>query len=135
MRGTSRTAKTDSSAALGCLILNRDPLYTAAFRKMLKGAGVEAPRLPVKSPNLNAYAERVVLSINSECLDRIVPLSENHLRRAVREYVEHYHGERHHPSLDGMLISANETARQFEGRVTCRESHGGTLNFYYREAA
>lgn len=74
-------------------------------------------------------------SIKSECLDRIVPLSENHLRRAVREYVEHYHGERHHQGLDGELITANGTAIRLEGPVTCRERLGGTLNFYYRQAA
>jgi len=117
------------------LILDRDPLYTAGFRTMLKEAGVEPLRLPAKSPNLNAYAERFVWSIKSECLDRIVPLSENHLRRAVREYVEHYHGERHHQGLDGELITANGTAIRLEGPVTCRERLGGTLNFYYRQAA
>ncbi|HJX53020.1 MAG TPA: hypothetical protein VJ801_09675, partial [Polyangia bacterium] len=55
-------------------IINRDPLYTKAFRGILKGEGVKAVRLPAKSPNLNAYAERFVLSIKSECLERIVPL-------------------------------------------------------------
>ena len=117
------------------LILDRDPLYTAAFRKMLKDAGVEPLRLPARSPNLNAYAERFVLSIKSEYLDHIVPLSEKHLHRAVHEYVEHYHSERHHQGLDGELITATETAGRLEGRVTCRERLGGTLNFYYRQAA
>ena len=55
------------------LILDRDPLYTAAFRKMLKDSGVEPLRLPARSPNLNAYAERYVLSAKRECLNRIVP--------------------------------------------------------------
>jgi putative transposase len=117
------------------LILDRDPLYTAAFRALLNDAGVEALRLPARSPNLNAYAERFVLSIKSECRDRIVPLSEKRLRRAVREYVEHYHGERHHQELGGELVTANKTAGRLEGRVTCRERRGGTLNVYYRQAA
>jgi transposase InsO family protein len=63
------------------LILDRDPLYTREFRTAMKRAGVEVLRLPPSSPNLNAYAERFVLSIRSECLDRIVPLGETHLRR------------------------------------------------------
>jgi hypothetical protein len=117
------------------LILDRDPLYTAAFRSLLKDAGVEALRLPARSPNLNAYAERFVLSIKPECLDRIVPLSENHLRRTIQSYVEHYHGERHHQGLDGKLIIADDTAGRPDGHVACRERLGGTLNFYYREAA
>jgi putative transposase len=55
------------------LLIDRDPLYTAAFRGILKGSGVKAVRLPPMSPNLNAFAERFVLSIKSECLERIVP--------------------------------------------------------------
>ena len=51
------------------LILDRDPQYTAAFRRMMKAAGVKVVRLPARSPNLNAYAERLVLSIKTECLE------------------------------------------------------------------
>ena len=76
------------------LIHDRDPLYTKDFRGLLSSAGVESVRLPARSPNLNAYAERFVLSVKSECLDRMVLLGERHLRRAVAEYVEHYHWER-----------------------------------------
>jgi len=65
------------------LVLDRDPLCTGAFRKFLKDSGVHPLRLPARSPNLNAHAERFVLSIKSECLNRIVPLGEEHLRRAV----------------------------------------------------
>ena len=53
------------------------------------GAGADGSRSPANSPNLNAYAERFVLSIRGECLDRFVPLSERHLRTAVTEYVVH----------------------------------------------
>jgi putative transposase len=117
------------------LILDRDPLYTAAFRALLKDAGVEALRLPARSPNLNSHAERFVLSIKSECLDRIVPLSQNHLRRALHEYIEHYHLERHHQGLYGKLIDRDDAAGHSEGRVACRERLGGTLKFYYQKAA
>ena len=61
-------------------------------------------RLPARSPNLNAFAERFVLSIKSECLNHIVPLGERHLRRAVRDFVEHYHLERNHQGLDNALL-------------------------------
>ena len=71
---------------------------------MLRDSGVKVVRLPARSPNLNAYAERFVLSIKSECLNRIVPLGESHLRRSVSAYVRHYHGERHHQGLGGKLI-------------------------------
>jgi len=75
------------------LLLDRDPLYTQAFRQILDQAGVKTVRLPAHSPNLNAFAERFVLSIKSECLDRLIPLGEAHLRRAILEYTNHYHEE------------------------------------------
>ena len=56
-------------------------------------------RLPARSPNLNAFAERFVGSVKSECLDRIVPLGKKHLRAAVRAFVDHYHEERPHQGL------------------------------------
>ena len=71
------------------LILDRDPLYTAAFRGMMKASGVNVLRLPARSPNLNAFAERFVLSIKSECLERMVLLGEWHLRRAISESMRH----------------------------------------------
>ena len=76
------------------LIHDRDPLFTDAFRELPKLSDVKTVKLPARSPDLNAYAERFVLSIRSECLDQIIPLGERHLRRAVREYTEHYHVER-----------------------------------------
>ena len=117
------------------LILDRDPLYTMAFRKRLKDSGVEVLRLPARSPNLNSYAERFVLSAKSECLGRMVPLGENHLRRAMSAFVSHYHRERHHQGLDGKLIVADENTGRTEGEVRCRERLGGTLKYYYRDAA
>jgi len=117
------------------LVLDRDPLYTGAFRKFLKDSDVHPLRLPARSPNLNAHAERFVLSIKSECLNRIVPLGEEHLRRAMTEYIRHYHGERPHQGLGGELIAPDESACRTEGRVACRERVGGLLKYYYREAA
>ena len=81
------------------LIHDRDPLFTRAFRESLRSSGVEMVKLPARSPNLNAYAERFVRSIKSECLAQIIPLGERHLRHAVKEYTEHYHFERNHQYL------------------------------------
>ena len=76
------------------LIHDRDPLFTKDFKEILKTSNVKTLKLPENSPDLNSYAERFVLSIRTECLNRIVPLGENHLRQVVREYVVHYHQER-----------------------------------------
>src|ERR1022692_1322718 len=117
------------------LILDRDPLYTKEFREMLRGAGVKPMLLPARSPNLNAYAERFVLSIKSECLDRIVPLGEGHLRRAIGEYLAHYHGERNHQGLDNVLLKGAPAPANENGRVHRHERLGGVLNYYHRNAA
>jgi transposase InsO family protein len=117
------------------LLLDRDPLYTQAFRQILDQAGVKTVRLPAHSPNLNAFAERFVLSIKSECVDRIVPLGEAHLRRAICEYVAHYHHERNHQGLGNALVDGNLQDAARTGAVVCRERLGGLLNFYHRDAA
>ena len=96
------------------LIPDRDPLYTREFRAAMTRGGVEVLRLPPSSPNLNAYAERFVLSIRSECLDRIVPLGEAHLRRSVNEFVQHYRFERNHQGLANELIESTLSPGNYE---------------------
>ena len=89
--------------------------------------------LRLRSPYLNAYAERFVLSIKSECLDRIGMLGEPHLRRAIASYVEHYHLERCHQGIGNRLIDGIPGLAS--GPVARRERLGGILSHYYREAA
>jgi transposase InsO family protein len=117
------------------LIHDRDPLFTEAFREILRPASVKTVKLPARSPNLNAYAERFVRSVKSECLAKIIPLGERHLRKAVKEYTEHYHLERNHQGLDNELIERLIDGPNMEATVNCRERLGGILNYYYRKAA
>jgi putative transposase len=86
------------------LICDRDPLFTAGFRDVLDRAGTKLVRLPARSPNLNAHAERFVGSARRECLDRVITLGERHLRRLLYEYVAHDHEERNHQALGNRLI-------------------------------
>jgi transposase InsO family protein len=129
---------TDSSdgflRGLPYIILDRDPLYSAAFRRLLRDSGVKPLVLPAWSPNLNAFAERFVESAKSECLDRMVLLGEAHLRAAVRAFMRHYHEERPHQGLGNEFIAPTTTAIG-TGPITCRERLGGLLKFYDREAA
>src|SRR5206468_12933050 len=53
------------------LIHDRDPLYTRDFLNMLAEVGVQSVKLPPRSPNLNAYAERFVSTIKESCLERM----------------------------------------------------------------
>ena len=113
--------------------MDRDPLYTKAFRRLLADAGVEAVRLPPRSPNLNAYAERFVRSVRQECLDHIIPLGDDHLRRVLREYVQHYHLERNHQGLDNRLLEPRAGPANDNGEIVRKQRLGGLLSFYERQ--
>jgi len=117
------------------LIHDREPLFTGRFVGILEAAGVKSVMLPARSPNLNSYAERFVLSGRRECLNRVIPFSEKHLRKIVFEFVDHYHLERNHQGLGNQLIDATLANAPNAGRIKCRERLGGVLNFYFREAA
>jgi putative transposase len=99
-----------TDASDGCLtgkrfvIHDRDPPFTLAFRETLAAAGVQAIRLPPRSPNLNAYAERFVRTIKESCLDRLILVGEGSLRRAIHEFTEHYHHERNHQGMRNLLL-------------------------------
>ena len=99
----------------------------------LKHAEVTPIRLPPKSPNLNAHLERFHLSIKSECLSKMIFFRETSLRRAVNEYLQHYHAERNHQGLGNQRIAPCNEGTQ--GSIRRRKRLGGILNYYYREAA
>jgi hypothetical protein len=84
---------------------------------------------------LNAWIERFMRSIKSECLDRMIFFGEDSLRRAVREYVAHYHAQRNHQGLCNAIIAPLPRPTRAVGRVRCRERLGGMLRDYHREAA
>ncbi len=73
------------------LIHDRDPLYTAEFLGTLGTAGVKSVKLPPRSPNLNAHAERFVRTIKESCLERVILFGEGSLRKAIHELIAHYH--------------------------------------------
>ena len=112
------------------LIADRDTKFSLRFRLVLEAAGVRLIRTPFLAPNANAHAERFVRSIKSECLDRLILFGEDHLRRAVTEYLEHYHRERNHQGLGNELIEGGE--QPATGAVLCDERLGGLLRFYRR---
>jgi len=117
------------------LIHDRDPLFTAEFRETLASAGIEGLRLPARSPNLNAYAERFVRTIKESCLERMILFGEKSLRRAIQEFVVHYRRERNHQGLDNQLIFPETIDSDRSGPIERRQRLGGMLNYYYREAA
>jgi putative transposase len=117
------------------LIHDRDPLFTDDFLRTLKRAGVESVKLPPRSPNLNAYAERFVRSIKEGCLERLILFGESPLRTALQNFVAHYHSERNHQGLGNELICPEADHVTNTGGVRRRERLAGMLNYYYRSAA
>jgi putative transposase len=115
------------------LICDRDAKWSAPVRAPLGEAGVRVVQTPYKAPNANAHAERFVRSIKGECLHRVIPFGERHLRRTIAEYVEHYHRERNHQGIENELI-ARAPATDHVGRIRRRPRLGGLLNYYCRAA-
>ena len=113
------------------LICDRDWKWSHDVRRRLQEAGIRVVLIPEGAPNANA--ERFVRSVKEECLDRIVPFGERHFRRAVAEYIKHYHGERNHQGLENRRI-AGPAVIDRTGRVRRRSRLGGLLNFYERAA-
>ena len=101
---------------------------------LLMTVGVRVVRTPAAAPNGNAHAERFVRSIKTECLDRVVPLGERHLRLLVREFVAHDREERNHQGIGNELIE-DPPVQRTKGPVYRRQRVGGVLNYYYRSAA
>lgn len=89
-------------------IRGRDSLFTETFRMMLRDFGVEPLRLTAQTPNLNSYAERFILSIHSEGLNKIILFSKSQLRSSVKNYIPHYTLERNHQGRDIELIEKSD---------------------------
>jgi putative transposase len=116
------------------LIHDRDPLFTTEFLEMLADIGIQSVKLPPRSPNLNAYAERFVRTIKESCLDRLILFGEGSLRKAIREFVAHYHLERNHQGLGNRLITPQAIPTDSNGTIQRRQRLGGMLNYYQRAA-
>ena len=114
------------------VIGDRDAKFTAQFRCILQVAGVEVIRTPRQAPNCNAHAERFVLSIKSECLSRMMFFGEAPLRRAVGEYLQHYHRERPHQGLGNEPLRVAPPCTT--GEIRCTDRLGGLLKHYDRAA-
>lgn len=122
----------------GYLIHDRGSNFTKGFDRVFQSVDIEAIKLPARSPNLNAYAERFVRSIKYECLNHLILIGEKSVRRTIEQYLEYYHSQRNHQGLDNMIPFPNPDDEQSaigEGRVVKSSRLGGLLNYYHREAA
>jgi putative transposase len=117
------------------LLHDRDTKYARSFRAIIESGQVKTLALPARSPNLNAYAERWVRSVKEECLSKLILFGERSLRRALTEYVAHFHAERNHQGKGNVLLFPQDVAKRGMGSVHCHERLGGLLRYYEREAA
>ena len=90
---------------------------------------------PQRSPSLNARAERFVRSIKEPCHEKAIFFGEGSLRKAIHEFVEHYHGERNHQGTGNHTIQLNPEHLIAKGKIRKSARLGGMLNYYYRDAA
>ena len=104
------------------LLHDRDSKFTEEFDEILRGGGVKPVKLPARSPNLNAFAERWVLSVKSECLSKVILFGEASFRRALSDFCTHYHGERPHQGKGHVILFPEATGEQArDGPIRCRE--------------
>src|SRR5262245_29208278 len=93
----------------------------------------EVPTAP-RSPFQNPYAERVIGSIRRECLDHLIIIGEDHLRRNLRDYIDYYHNSRTHQAVERKSLTSPEIEPHSKGRIISIPQVGG-LRHYYRQAA
>jgi transposase InsO family protein len=116
---------------------DHDTKFCEEFRKTLAAGGVKCLRLPARSPNLNAFAERWVRSVKEECLSKLILFGEGSLRRALTQFQEHYLSERNHQGKGNILLfpRADQLPTSYGPSVGCQQRLGGLLKYYYRRAA
>ena len=86
----------DRAVSFRFLVRDRAGQFTASFDAVLADAGIEAVKIPSRSPRANCYAERFVLTARTEVTDRMLIFGERHLRTILAQYAAHYNGRRPH---------------------------------------
>ena len=129
----------DNKIAIDLVFHDADRKFGKAFDNALRVRGARPRRLRPRSPNLNAFVERWIQSIQIECLNHFVVLGASHLDYLVQEFVAHYHEERPHQGLGNHLIVADKPPPDDDvpgsQNLVCRERLGGLLKHYERQAA
>jgi putative transposase len=121
----------DHVARFRFLVRDRAGQFTAAFDAVLADAGIEVVKIPPRCPRANCFAERFVLTVRSEVIDRMLIFGERHLRRVLAQYSLHYNRQRPHRALQ--LRPPRPDSAVFEpvrGGIRRRPVLGGLINHY-----
>ena len=116
------------------LILDRDAKFSPLCG-VLEDTETNVVLLPPRSPNLNAYMERYMRTMKYECLNKMIFFGENSLRKALKEFSDHYHFERNHQGIGNNIIAPDSRVGQTMGAIKRNERLGGLLSYYYRDVA
>jgi transposase InsO family protein len=81
------------------LIHDRDSIFSPALDQRIRNLGLRVLHTPLRSPQANAICERFIGTLRRECLDYVIPLTANYLRRLLYEWVHHYNAGRPHMAL------------------------------------
>jgi putative transposase len=112
--------------------------FTAAFDAVFAAAGIDAIKIPPRAPKANAYAERWVRTVRTECLDWVLVWNRRHLERVLHRYVAHYNTARPHRGidLDVPILPAHPTPTGVENirRIERVDVLGGLVHEYRRAA-
>jgi len=126
----------DQGRSIKFLIRDRDTKFTASFDEVFRSEGIRVIKTPVRSPRANAFAERWVRTVRTECLDWLLVLSHRHLERVLREYVGHYNEQRPHRGIDlSVPVPDRGVTAPLSLHVRRHDVLGGLIHEYFPVAA
>ncbi len=117
------------------LIHDRDSKFTACFDEVFRSEGIRVIHTPVQAPQANAFAERFVRTVRTECLDWLLIVGRRHLEHVLRTYTQHYNRERPHRGLALRPPQPQAAKLTQHGHLHRRDRLGGLIHEYYRAAA
>ena len=125
----------DRAAGFRSLVRDRAGQFTASFDAVLAGAGIEAVKIPPRSPRANAYAERFVFTARAEVTDRMLIFGERHLQLVLAQYEAHYNVRRPHRSRQLHPPRPDHPVADLsQERIKRSPVLGGLINEYERAA-
>jgi putative transposase len=119
------------------LIHDRDSKFCAAFDDVFAAEGIQVVRTPFRAPRANAFCERWIRTVRTECLDWLLIFSRRHLERVLRIYIHHYNRQRPHRALQLQAPEQEELEMMppsVDATVRRRDRLGGLLHEYYAAA-
>jgi putative transposase len=126
----------DNSRSIKFLIRDRDAKFTATFDEVFRSEGIRVIKTPVQSPRANAFAERWVRTVRTECLDWTLVLGRGHLERVLREYIGHYNWQRPHRGINLDVPTGGVAPTPLPlHQVDRHDVLGGLIHEYYPVAA